>query len=44
MQGMIESTHESCNHHESSQATTTHHEYHIQAMIKFIEEKGSPCI
>jgi hypothetical protein len=40
--GMVDDTHESCNHHQSSQATTTRHEYHIQAMIKFIEKQGSP--
>jgi hypothetical protein len=40
--GMMESPHESCNHHESSQATTTCMESHIPANVKFIEEKGSP--
>lgn len=43
--GVMEKTHESHeshNHHESSKATTDRKESKSQAMIKFIEEKGSP--
>ena len=40
--GMIDNTHESCSHHESSPAITNRKESHVQAMIDFIEDKGSP--
>lgn len=40
--GAMDRTHESYSHHASSQATTDHQESHIQSMMKFIEEKGSP--
>ena len=40
--GVSESTSEAWHHHESSQSTTIRKEGHIQAMMKFIEERGSP--
>lgn len=40
--GMVDDTQESCSHHESSLSSTTKKERHIQAMMAFIEEKGSP--
>lgn len=39
---VIDRTHETYSHHESSQATTKRKEGHIQEMMRFIEEKGSP--
>lgn len=39
---VLDNTHESYQHHESSQSTTDRNEAHVQAMVKFIEEKGSP--
>ena len=39
---VMDRTHESYNHHELSQSTTDRKECHVQAMMKFIEEKGSP--
>ena len=40
---VMEDTHESHqHHHESSQKTIDRKEDHIQAMLRFIEEKGSP--
>ena len=40
--GVHESTYEAWHHYESSQATTKRQEGHIQNMMKFIEERGSP--
>ena len=40
--GVNESTSEAWHHHESSQSTTTRKEGHIQEMMKYIEERGSP--
>lgn len=40
--GVTEATSEAWHHHESSQSTTTRKEGNIQAMMKFIEERGSP--
>ena len=39
---VTDDTHKSYHHHESSQTTTDHKEGQIQAVMKFIEEKGSP--
>ena len=41
---VLDNTHDSYHHHESSQSTTYHKEAHVQAMVglQFIEEKGSP--
>ena len=38
----MEDTHESQQHHKSSQKTIDRKEDHIQDMLKFTEEKGSP--
>ena len=40
--GVHGSTSEAWHHHESSQATTNRQEGHVQSMMKFIEERGSP--
>ena len=40
--GIKERTHEAYEHHELTQATTNQKEAHIQDMMRFIEEKGSP--
>ena len=40
--GIKERTHEAYEHHELTQATTNRKEAHIQDMMRFIEEKGSP--
>ena len=39
---VTEGNYESWTHHESSQCSTTRKKDHIQAMITFVEEKGSP--
>ena len=39
---VMERTHETYTHHQSSQATTDRKEAHLQEMMRFIEEKGSP--
>jgi hypothetical protein len=39
---VIDRTHETYNHRESSQSTTNRKESHIQEMIRFIDDKGSP--
>ena len=39
---VMERTHETFSHHESSQSTTNHKESQLQRMMQFIEEKGSP--
>ena len=41
--GVFERMSEAWNHHESSQSTTDRKERHIQAMMRYIEERGSPC-
>ena len=40
--GVMEKTHKSYTHHESSKAITDRKGSQIQAMMTFIEEKGSP--
>ena len=40
--GVNESTSEAWHHHESSQSTTDRTEGHIQQMMKYIEDRGSP--
>ena len=40
--GVNECTSEAWHHHESSQSTTNRKEGHIQEMMKYIEERGSP--
>jgi ABC-type polar amino acid transport system ATPase subunit len=50
--GILESTHKSCNHHESFQTITTHKESHIQSIIaigftnttRFCHKRISECI
>ena len=39
---VMERTHETYNHHESSQSTTDRKKTQIQRMMRFIDEKGSP--
>ena len=39
---VMERTHETYTHHQSSQVTTDRKEAHLQEMMRFIEEKGSP--
>ena len=39
---VLDNTHESYHHHEASQSTTDRKEAHVQAMVQFIEERGSP--
>ena len=40
--GVNESTSSALHHHESSQSITNRKEGHIQEMMKYIEERGSP--
>ena len=40
--GVNESTSEAWHHHEASQSTTDRKEGHIQEMMKYIEDRGSP--
>ena len=40
--GVFERTPEAWHHHESSQSTTDRKKGHIQAMMRYIEERGSP--
>ena len=42
--GVNESTSEAWHHHESSQSTTDRTERHIQQMMKYIEDRGSPVL
>ena len=39
---VMDRTHETYSHHESSQSTTDHKESQLQRMMQFIDEKGSP--
>ena len=40
--GVFERTSEAWHHHKSSQSTTDRKEGHIQAMMRYIKEQGSP--
>ena len=40
--GVFERMSEAWHHHKSSQSTTDRKEEHIQAMMRYIEERGSP--
>ena len=40
--GVKEATSEAINHHECSQVATERKERHLQEMMKYIEDKGSP--
>ena len=40
--GVLDTTHESYSHHDSSKAAIDRKESHLHTEIRFIEEKGSP--